>query len=112
MENDANKIMVHGLQVDNQTRCVHYHSPLDIIAIKFKCCQKYYACIHCHLETSNHPVIVWKKAAFDTKAILCGNCSNEMTIAEYIQSNSQCKFCKAPFNPKCSSHYPFYFEID
>jgi hypothetical protein len=25
---------VHGAEVDKETRCAHYHSPLDITAIK------------------------------------------------------------------------------
>ena len=37
-------IPVCGVAIDAQTRCAHYHSELDRIAIKFKCCQAYYAC--------------------------------------------------------------------
>ena len=37
---------IYGLTVDNQTRCQHYHSVLDIIAIKFKCCDKFYLAIN------------------------------------------------------------------
>ena len=29
---------VHGVDVDPETRCAHWRSPLDIIAIQFKCC--------------------------------------------------------------------------
>ena len=31
--------IVYGSIVDHETRCIHYHTQLDIIAIKFKCCQ-------------------------------------------------------------------------
>lgn len=41
----ATEKTVHGISVDDKTRCEHYHSLLDIIAIKFKCCGKYYAFI-------------------------------------------------------------------
>jgi uncharacterized CHY-type Zn-finger protein len=34
---------VHGSEVDAQTRCVHYHSALDVISINMKCCGTYYA---------------------------------------------------------------------
>lgn len=41
---------IYGATIDNETRCTHYHTPLDIIAIKFKCCDKYYPCYKCHNE--------------------------------------------------------------
>ncbi|MBL2003985.1 chromophore lyase, partial [Klebsiella pneumoniae] len=29
--------MIYGGVIDDQTRCIHWNSPLDIIAIKFSC---------------------------------------------------------------------------
>ncbi|HEY8689401.1 MAG TPA: CHY zinc finger protein [Chitinophagaceae bacterium] len=107
----ANKIVIKGKPIDEQTRCVHYHSPLDIIAIKFKCCNDYYPCYYCHEEQTNHHVEVWKKDEQNTKAILCGICKSEMTIRQYLNCNDQCLFCGSKFNPNCSNHYHFYFEI-
>ena len=101
---------VFGIDIDEHTRCSHYHSELDIIAIKFKCCNAYYACIHCHEAKSGHDVLVWNKDEFSTKAILCGHCKTELTISEYLSANNTCPFCKAGFNPKCSNHHHFYFE--
>ena len=54
-------ITIHGKVVDDNTRCTHYHSALDIIAIKFKCCGKYYPCYQCHEETAGHAALAWKK---------------------------------------------------
>ena len=54
-------IEVKGKPVDDQTRCEHYHSPLDIIAIKFKCCDDYFPCYQCHEETTDQKPSVWKK---------------------------------------------------
>lgn len=105
-------INVYGKPVDNQTRCVHWHSKLDIIAIKFKCCEKYYPCFSCHEETADHDPKVWPKAEFDTKGILCGVCGTELTIKEYMGSNNTCPKCKADFNPGCSKHYHLYFETE
>jgi len=102
---------VKGKLIDEQTRCVHYHSPLDVIAIKFKCCGEYYPCFECHEETAGHKSEVWKRNEFDTKAILCGICGNEMTIHEYLASNNQCPHCHSDFNPNCNKHYHLYFEI-
>ena len=53
---------------------------LDIIAIRFKCCDKYYPCYQCHEETADHPAQMWNKDEWDTMAILCGVCKTEMTI--------------------------------
>ena len=111
MKNKLN-IQVKGKVVDEHTRCVHYHSSKDIIAIRMKCCNEYYPCIHCHNEEAGHAAEVWIANEFNTEAILCGDCYTEMTINHYLQSNHQCPFCKASFNPGCSNHYHFYFAID
>lgn len=104
-------IVVKGKTVDEQTRCTHYHSLLDVIAIKFKCCDTYYPCFYCHEETAGHKAEVWSKNEFDTKAILCGVCRHEMTINQYQHSNYQCPNCSNSFNPKCSNHNHLYFEV-
>ncbi|AVQ34312.1 hypothetical protein C7J88_09105 [Staphylococcus muscae] len=104
-------VYIYGATVDNETRCVHYHTELDIIAIKFKCCDKYYPCIHCHNEAETHPAEQWPANSFDhTKAILCGVCQHEMTIQSYMD-HIQCPNCYAPFNSRCQLHYHYYFEV-
>ena len=109
---DKIHIEVKGKLVDDTTRCIHYHSPLDIIALRMKCCNEYYACIQCHQEETTHPALVWGADEFDTKAVLCGACNTEMSITTYLNSNNQCPFCKSNFNPLCSNHYPLYFDMD
>jgi uncharacterized CHY-type Zn-finger protein len=99
------------MQIDNETRCSHYHSELDIIAIKFKCCDMYYPCYFCHQEDADHSPIKWDKNEFDSPAILCGRCKKELTINEYMQSNAICPNCTSNFNPKCTNHFHFYFDI-
>jgi len=102
--------IVKGKTTDKHTRCIHYNSALDIIAIKFKCCDTYYPCYYCHEEEAGHLAKKWKKVEFDAKAILCGNCSHEMTINKYFNSGYQCPSCHSLFNPKCANHNHFYFE--
>jgi len=102
---------VKGKLIDEHTRCIHYRSPLDVIAIKFKCCNQYYPCYDCHAEETDHRQDVWAKNEFDVKAILCGICYNEMTINEYLTCNNKCPFCQAAFNPGCSRHYHLYFDV-
>ncbi len=101
---------VRGKIIDLFTRCEHYKSELDIIAIKFKCCGKYYACYKCHNEEVNHNIQKWKIDEFNAKAVLCGACGNEMTINEYFNSNNKCRFCNSSFNPKCVRHNHLYFQ--
>lgn len=105
-------VHVYGATVDNETRCTHYHTDLDIIAIKFKCCDKYYPCIHCHNEAETHPAEQWSADTFtSTKAVLCGVCRYEMTIQTYMQA-THCPQCQSQFNSRCRLHYPYYFEVD
>jgi uncharacterized CHY-type Zn-finger protein len=102
-------IPVKGYLVDDDTRCTHYHSLLDVIAIKFKCCDAYYACYYCHEENAGHPAQRWEVNEFDTKAILCGICSGELTIAQYKAAGFSCPHCNASFNPNCVKHNHLYF---
>jgi uncharacterized CHY-type Zn-finger protein len=103
---------VHGLELDAQTRCLHYRSALDIIAIKIACCGLYYACKDCHEVLAGHPIQTWPHSAWNTPAILCGACQQELTIHEYMASGYQCPRCNAAFNPGCRNHYHFYFAAD
>ena len=111
MEHNKPGIFIKGKTVDNHTRCVHYHSPLDVIAIKFKCCQDYYPCYACHQEAAGHSAAVWPAAEFNHKAILCGMCGHELSINEYRNSNNECPQCRAAFNPGCAKHYHLYFDV-
>lgn len=104
-------IKVLGAVTDDQTRCIHYHSALDVIAIKFKCCGRYYPCYKCHNESEAHPIRVWKKNEFDEHAILCGVCKKELTIEAYLHT-SACPYCHAAFNPGCKTHLSIYFDVN
>ena len=101
----------YGTAVNARTQCQHYHSELDIIAIKFWCCQQFYACIECHREAADHPPTVWPKAERDAAAILCGNCHNTLSINAYFACENVCPHCQAAFNSGCANHYPLYFEL-
>lgn len=103
-------IEVYGKTVDTETRCVHYHSSKDIIAIKFACCHTYYPCYKCHEECADHPIEIWKREQFHEKAILCGVCGTEHTIAYYLQHH-HCNHCQSIFNEGCANHYHLYFDV-
>lgn len=102
---------VKGELVDLQTRCKHYHEEVDIVAIKFKCCNTYYPCYRCHNEAVSHPATTWNEDEFNEKTILCGSCGGELTINEYINHQSACPKCGARFNSNCKNHAHLYFEV-
>lgn len=106
------KHKVHGVEIDTETRCVHYHSSLDIIAIKMACCGDYYACKDCHEALADHLIQVWPRSYWNVHAILCGACGHELTIQEYMDSGNVCPNCGAEFNPGCRNHYHFYFAAE
>src|SRR6266852_1872398 len=102
--------VVRGIDVDAQTRCVHYRSAADIVAIKMRCCGVYYACKDCHVALAGHAIAVWPRGEWEQRAVLCGACGAELTIWEYLQGESRCPGCGAGFNPGCRAHWHFYFE--
>jgi uncharacterized CHY-type Zn-finger protein len=103
---------VRGLGVDGETRCAHWRSALDVIAIKMKCCEVYYACKDCHDALSGHAANVWPRAEWSTPAVLCGACGLEMSAQTYLDCGNICPGCGVGFNPGCRTHYHFYFESD
>jgi uncharacterized CHY-type Zn-finger protein len=103
---------VSGVALDAQTRCTHYNSPIDIIAVKMKCCGLYYACKDCHDVLAKHAIEVWPHNERDSTAVLCGACGIELTVRQYLDSSNECPGCGAQFNPGCRNHYHFYFEAD
>jgi uncharacterized CHY-type Zn-finger protein len=107
---DATRPPVRGTALDVATRCAHYASPLDIVAIRMKCCGVYYACKDCHEALAGHAIEVWPECEWDERAILCGACGTEMTIRHYLECGDACPSCGARFNPSCRDHYAFYFE--
>jgi len=102
---------VQGLDLDANTRCRHYRSERDIIAIKMPCCGAYYACIDCHASLAGHPATVWPQSEWQTPAVLCGVCQTELSILEYLGSDNRCPHCHAAFNPGCRNHCHLYFEV-
>ena len=105
----TNAPRVLGVDVDEQTRCAHYHSATDIIAIKMACCKEYYACIECHAELSGHPATPWPVDKTRALAVLCGACRTELSIEAYLGCHHTCPVCGAAFNPGCSRHQHLYF---
>ena len=101
--------VVHGATVDGQTRCIHYRTELDVVAIRIACCGRYYPYYACHAEAESHPARQWPRDAGGEHAILCGVCRTELTIDAY-RATDDCPACGAAFNPGCRLHAHLYFE--
>ena len=103
--------VVRGAVVDDMTRCVHYRSAVDIVAIRFACCGEYYPCHLCHAEAAGHTARQWGIDERAEKAVLCGACGTELTVAAYLAATG-CPACGSAFNPGCALHAHLYFEVD
>ena len=104
-------VEIKGTNVERQTRCAHYKTDFDVIALKFKCYDDWFPCFECHAENTNHAAEVWSKNEFNEKAVLCGVCGLMLEITEYLNCRSTCPKCESSFNPRCANHYHLYFQI-
>lgn len=99
-----------GVAVDSATRCRHWHEEVDVIALRFACCETYYPCISCHHETADHEPERWPGDRFGEPAVLCGVCRTTLTAEVYFDCADTCPACGVSFNPGCRTHRHLYFE--
>jgi uncharacterized CHY-type Zn-finger protein len=102
-----------GVDTFGQSRCAHWHSELDVLALRSPCCDKFYACASCHDELEDHALQPWPAGtALSTQALLCGVCETAFSAGEYLGGGGCCPrpSCAAPFNPGCKGHWPIYFS--
>lgn len=100
---------VLGVDLDGETRCAHYGSDLDIVALRFGCCGVYYACHECHRALTDHGAEPWPAERRTEVSVLCGVCETTLTADTYMATEA-CPACDSPFNPGCAAHYDRYFE--
>ncbi|MFC7137049.1 CHY zinc finger protein [Halobaculum litoreum] len=101
---------VRGVDVGPETRCGHYDGPTDVIALRFGCCEAFFACAACHEATADHAAAAWPRDRFDEPAVLCGVCGARLAVGTYLEADFACPDCGAAFNPGCARHYDRYFE--
>lgn len=101
---------VRGVNVDSTTRCAHYDSDRDVIALRFGCCEVFYPCHLCHEIVTDHESQPWPSDRFDEPAVLCGVCETALTVSTYLDADHECPSCHASFNSGCRAHYGRYFE--
>lgn len=94
-----------GIDLDQEYRCLHYHTTLDIVGLKCAFCQTYYACYHCHDQLTEHAFVPTGPA--EMFPVMCGHCRKLLSRAEY--ECGHCPYCQSPFNPACHRHKDIYF---
>ncbi|HLT68059.1 MAG TPA: CHY zinc finger protein [Microbacterium sp.] len=99
---------IRGSAIDDESRCVHWHGPNDVLAILFPCCREWYPCHDCHEESAGHLAALWPEGAGAEHAMLCGRCDRTTSIADY-RATSTCSHCGGPFNEGCRLHAHLYF---
>ncbi|MFC4448874.1 CHY zinc finger protein [Halorussus aquaticus] len=111
MEREIHGHRVRGVEVGPETRCAHYDTDRDVVALRFACCEAYYPCFRCHDASADHEaerLSVESEAA----AVLCGVCGAELTPREFVDGEHRCPDCGAEFNPGCADHYERYFAFE
>ena len=76
-------VMIYGDLIDKETRCIDYHGPTDIVALKCFACQKYYPCFLCHNRHETHNFQAYPEKLKKDKVVFCGSCQRELTIESY-----------------------------
>ncbi|EMA67576.1 zinc finger CHY domain protein [Halorubrum aidingense JCM 13560] len=103
-------VPLRGVDVGPETRCAHWDGPLDVVALRFGCCETYSPCDACHDAASDHDPEPWPRDRFAEPAVLCGRCGETLTATEYLDDGDACPHCEAGFNPGCRAHRDRYFE--
>lgn len=94
---------IHGIDVDAEGRCAHWHSEVDVVANTCGRCGKLWACSLCHDAMADHGF-----SAVDKRlpSVVCGVCGTRMTFEQY---GDRCPGCGHEFNPSCVLHESTYF---
>jgi uncharacterized CHY-type Zn-finger protein len=106
------RVPLHGVAVDPATRCDHYDDAVDVVAIRFACCDSYYPCFRCHDTLTAHDAERVPRRAFDDPGVLCGVCGTALSVRAYLDCDDACPVCGAAFNPGCRRHRDRYFDVE
>ena len=88
---EANRTLIlvrgKGLSEHSETRCSHWHSPRDVLALAAPCCGgDFFACAQCHDEVTGHVLQPWPSdTPLATHALLCGK--EDVKVIPYFFMN-------------------------
>lgn len=105
-------VSLRGVDVGGETRCTHYDTALDVVALRFPCCGAYYPCFRCHAAVTDHESARVPREQFDEAAVLCGVCEGTLSVRAYLDCDDSCPACGASFNPGCRRHRDRYFAVE
>ena len=86
--------------MDFLNRCEHCTSHLNLLALCYRCCGQYYACVRCHDVLAGHEIVIRDKADYETQAVLYGVCRAEFGLEDDLAGDDRCPSCKTQFNPE------------
>jgi uncharacterized CHY-type Zn-finger protein len=86
---DRFAVPLRGVAVDPETRCAHWDDSVDVIALRFGCCEAYYPCDACHDAATDHEAEPWPRGRFDEPAVLCGVCGTTISAREYLDGDGE-----------------------
>lgn len=105
LDKNESTLPIHGIDLDQDGRCMHYHTENDVVALACAQCHRYFACYQCHDAIMTHK---FAPADPTAKSVMCGVCHQTMNYQDYSQN--ECPNCHHAFNPKCVRHQDIYFE--
>lgn len=105
-------VPLRGVAVDLETRCEHYDDAVDVVALRFPCCDCFYPCFRCHEAVTDHESERVPREAFDDPAVLCGDCGATLSVGAYLDCEDTCPDCGTEFNPGCRRHRDRYFAVE
>jgi len=109
---DRFAVPLRGVGVDAETRCAHYDTVRDVVALRFPCCDAYFPCFRCHDAVTDHDSERVPRGAFDEPAVICGLCGTTFSVRTYLDCEDTCPDCDGSFNPGCRRHHDRYFDAD
>ena len=74
---DGTDPLLRGVGLDAQTRCAHYATARDVVALRFACCPAYWSCHRCHAELADHPAV---PVPADDALLACVNSDGRLLV--------------------------------
>ena len=64
-------VPLRGIDIDAETRRAHWDDQVDVIALRFACCDAYYPGVSCHEAATDHDPVGWPRDRLSLAGGLC-----------------------------------------